>query len=114
MESRWRLYLEDGDTLSLLPGVPRAYLEDGKAIEIEGVKTYFGPIRLSVRSELARGRIVARLECPSDHGPRRVRIRLAHPEARRPVAVKGGRYRADEEVVLVEPFAGRADVVLEF
>ena len=114
MENRWRLYLEDGDTLSLLPGIPRAYLEDGKTIEIDGMKSYFGPIRLSVRSELARGRIVARFECPSDRGPKVVRLRLPHPDGRRAVAVKGGTYRADEEAVLIEGFAGRADVTLKF
>jgi hypothetical protein len=114
MQNRWRLYLEDGDTLSLLPGVPRAYLEDGKSIEIDGMKSYFGPIRLSVRSELARGRIVARFECPSDHGPRRVRIRLPHPEGRRAVAVQGGTYWPEDEAVAIDDFAGRAEVRLRF
>ncbi len=64
MENRWRLYLEEGDTLSVLPGIPRAYLEDGKRIEIDGMKSYFGPIRLSVRSELAQRRIVAQRRVP--------------------------------------------------
>jgi hypothetical protein len=54
MENRWRLYLGEGDTSSVLPGIPRAYLEDGKRIEIDGMKSYFGPVRLSVRSELAQ------------------------------------------------------------
>jgi hypothetical protein len=114
MESRWRLYLEEGDTLSLLPGVPRAYLEDGKAIEIDGMASYFGPIRLSVRSEAASGRIVARLECPTDRGLRRVRLRLPHPEGRRAVRVSGGSYRPEDEAVLIDDFTGRAEVTLEF
>ena len=114
MENRWRLYLEEGDTLSVLPGIPRAYLEDGKRIEIDGMKSYFGPIRLSVRSELAQRRLVAHVECRSDHGPRRVRLRLPHPRGLRAVAVQGGRYLPDEEAVLIEAFTGQADVTLEF
>ena len=114
MENRWRLYLEEGDTLSVLPGIPRAYLEDGKRIEIDGMKSYFGPIRLSVRSELAQRRIVAHVECRSDHGPRRVKLRLPHPRGLEAVAVSGGRYLADDEAVLIEAFTGQADVALEF
>ena len=114
MENRWRLYLEEGDTLSVLPGVPRAYLEDGKRIEIDGMKSYFGPLRLSVRSELAQRRIVAHVECRSDHGPRRVRLRLPHPQGLKAVAADGGRYQPDEESVLIEAFTGRADVTLVF
>jgi hypothetical protein len=114
MESRWRLYLEEGDTLSVLPGIPRAYLEHGRRIEIDGMKSYFGPIRLSVHSELARRRIVARLECRSDHGPRRVKLRLPHPQGLKAVAARGGRYLPDEEAVLIDAFAGQADVTLEF
>jgi hypothetical protein len=114
MENRWRLYLEEGDTLSVLPGVPRAYLEDGKKIEIDGMKSYFGPLRLSVRSELAQRRIVAHVECRSDHGPRHVRLRLPHPQGLKAVAADGGRYQPDEESVLIEAFTGRADVTLVF
>jgi hypothetical protein len=114
MENRWRLYLEDGETLSVLPGIPRAYLEDGKRIEVDGMKSYFGPIRLSVRSELAQRRIVAHVECRSDHGPRRVKLRLPHPRGLKAVAVRGGRYRPGDEAVLIEPFTGQADVALEF
>jgi hypothetical protein len=114
MQSRWRLYLEDGDTLSVLPGIPGTYLEDGKTIEIDGMRSYFGPLKLSVRSELAQRRILARVECRSDHGPRRVRLRLPHPQGRKAVAVQGGRYLPDEEAVLIEPFTGAASVELRF
>ena len=100
--------------LSILPGIPRAYLEDGKRIEIDGMKSYFGPIRVSVRSELAQRRIVARVECRSDRGPRRVRLRLPHPQGVKAVAVRGGRYLSEAEAVLIEAFTGQADVTLEF
>ena len=60
------------------------------------------------------GRIVARFECPPERGPKRVRLRPPHPEGRKAVAARGGSYRPDEEAVWIEPFAGRADVTLEF
>ena len=114
MQTRWMLYLEEGDTLRCCPGVPRAWLEDGKRIEIDGMTTYFGPLHVTVRSELAQRRIVARVECRSDRGPRRVRLRLPHPQGLKAVAVKGGRYLPDDEAVLIEAFTGQADVTLEF
>jgi hypothetical protein len=78
------------------------------------MKSYFGPVHLSVRSDLARGRVVARVECRSDHGPRRVRLRLPHPRGQKAVAVGGGRYLPEDEAVLIEAFTGQADVTLEF
>ena len=49
METRWMLYLEEGQTLRLLTGVPRAYLEDGKTVAVAGW----------LRKGLPRERIVA-------------------------------------------------------
>ncbi len=114
MNSRWRLYMEEGETLSLLPGIPRCYLENGKVIEVDGMKSYFGPIRLKVQSELERGQIVANIECRSDRLPRQVRLRVPHPEGRKAQSVSGGRYLAEEETVLIENFNGQAKVTLTF
>ena len=59
METRWMLFLEEGNTLRLLPGIPRQWLEDGKVIEIKNASTYFGPLSFSVRSDLTKGFIEA-------------------------------------------------------
>lgn len=42
MQTRWMLYLEDGDILRLLPGIPSSWLEAGKQIGLRGVASYFG------------------------------------------------------------------------
>jgi hypothetical protein len=59
MQTRWMLWLEEGQTLKLLPAVPRAWLADGKCIELKDVASYFGKIDLRVESDLSRGRITA-------------------------------------------------------
>ena len=114
METRWMLYLEDGDTLKLLAGVPRAYLEDGQHIEIKRAASYFGPVSLRAESKLSEGRIVAMIECDPGRGLKRVELRLPHPLGRRPTSVTGGKYNPDTETVTIEPFSGRAEVILAF
>jgi len=114
MQTRWMLWLEQGNTLKLLAGVPRAYFEDGKHIEIKRAASYFGPVSLKTESKLSDGRIVATVECGLDRGLKRVELRLPHPQGRRPTSVTGGKYNPDTETVTVEPFNGRAEVVLGF
>jgi len=114
MQTRWMLYMERGDTLRLLPGVPRAYLEDGQRIEVKRAASYFGPVSLSVISKLREGRITATVDCGTDRGLKRIELRLPHPQGRKPAAVTGGRYDAKTETVTIEPFTGHAEVILEF
>ena len=114
MDSRWRLYLEEGTTLTLLPGIPRRYLESGKVIEVDGMVSYFGPIHFRVQSDLEEGRIEASIECRSGRGPRQVKFRLPHPEGRKAISAEGGRYLPGEEAVLVENFSGQAKIKLIF
>ena len=114
METRWMLYLENGPVLELLAGVPRAWLENGQRIELANVASYFGPLSLRVSSRLDEGRIEAVLECHSERPPAAVELRLPHPAGRRAISVSGGSYDPARERVRVEPFAGRAEVVLRF
>ena len=114
MQTRWMLYMERGQTLELLAGVPRAYLEDGKNIEMKRAASYFGPVSLKAESKLSDGRIVAAVECPVERGLKRVELRLPHPEGRRPTSVSGGQYNPETEKVTVEPFGGHSEVVLRF
>ena len=59
MDTRSMLYLEKGDTLELLTGIPRRYLEDGKRIDLDKVVSYFGPFSLHVESKVNSDRIQA-------------------------------------------------------
>jgi hypothetical protein len=114
MQTRWMLWMEQGSTLKLLAGVPRAYFDDGQHIEIKRAASYFGPVSLRTESELSNGRIVATIECDPGRGLKRVELRLPHPEGRRPTSVTGGKYNPVTETVSIEPFTGHAEVVLGF
>ena len=114
MQTRWMLYLEEGDTLSLLKAVPRRWLEHGKEIVLDGMRSYFGTLAFHAVSEVENNRIRADLTIKSDHLPATVRIRLPHPEKRAAVACTGGVYDPQTETVTVTPFNGKTTVVLEF
>lgn len=114
MQARWMLWLEEGDQLSLLRGVPRAWLEDGKRIALHNVASYFGPLSLEVVSNLNRGTIDAKIICNSDRKPRRVELRLPHPRRDASAKSEGGVYQPETESVLVDNFNGRAQVRVHF
>jgi hypothetical protein len=114
METRWMLYLEDGQTLKLLPGIPRAWMEDGKQITLKNVNSYFGPVSLRVNAMTNAGYIDASISCDSDHGPRSIVIRLPHPAGKKAVRVTGGTYDSATESILIKDFAGKANVRAEF
>ena len=110
MQTRWMLYMEEAETLNLLRGVPRSWLERGKRIELKRVASYFGPLSLAVVSKLDQGIIEAQITCTSDRKPKCVEIRLPHPEEKKAISVEGGTYSADMETVTVQKFNGRAIV----
>jgi len=114
MQTRWMLYMEVGDTLHLLSGIPRSWLEHGKRIELADVASYFGPIFLHVESKLDQGLLEAHIECRSNRQPRSVRLRLPHPQGAKPRSVDGGQYIPSREGVLIEPFRSAAIVSLKF
>jgi hypothetical protein len=114
MQTRYMLYLERGHTLDLLPGVPRSWLQDGQSIKLQNAATYFGPISLDVQSKLADQQIEAIVESTSDRHPKRIELRLPHPDGRKATSVKGGRYDPNTERVIIDPFSGHAEVTLNF
>jgi hypothetical protein len=114
METRWMLYLEDGQTLRLLPGIPRKWLEEGKKISLNKVESYYGPLTLSVTSHVNSGSVEALITCNSDRKPSQIRIRLPHPEGKKASRVTGGLYEASSESVLIRDFTGTANIVVEY
>jgi len=114
IETLWMLYLEDNQSLKLLPGVPREWLEDGKKIELQNVSTYFGPLNLLVNSQLNNGFVEATITCTNDRKPKEVSIRIPHPEGKKPVKVTGGVYEAESESVVVKTFSGKANIRVEY
>lgn len=114
MQTRWMLYLEEGDTLSLLKAIPRRWLEDGKEIVIDGAVSYFGPIRFHALSDMKKRKVTAEIALQPNRCPQIVKIRLPHPDELKPVSCIGGAYDPATETVTVAPFNGKATVTLEF
>jgi hypothetical protein len=114
METRWMLYLEEGQTLKLLSGIPRKWMEDGKRIEVANVASYFGPLSFSVFSNVAKNSIEATVTCNSDRMPKIVSIRIPHPEGKNPVSVSGGTYDPVNESIIIDPFRGSTNIKIEY
>ena len=113
MHTRWMLYMERSDTLNLFSVIPRAWLQEGKQIRLDGVRSYFGTLNVSVTG-LKDGVIEATVACQGDRKPRHVMVRLPHPEGKKAVTVTGGRYIPEKESVLIENFTGQELLRLEF
>ncbi|WP_353125991.1 hypothetical protein [Parapedobacter pyrenivorans] len=114
METRWMLYMEDGNALDLFKTIPRAWMADGEEILLDGVWSYFGPLRVAAKSNVGKGVIEATVESIGNRKPDTVRIRLPHPDYKKPVRVIGGTYDEKTETVIVTSFTGKATVRLEF
>lgn len=114
MQTRWMLYMERERTLKLLPGIPRAWLEDGRYIDITNIATYFGPMSLSLQSRLEQGYVDAKIVCRSARHPARLELRVPHPDGRRAERVSVGAYDPKSETVIIEPFAGEVELRVDF
>ena len=108
METRWMLYMEEGQTLKLLAGVPRNWLENGKEIEVSNVASYFGPLSFRVTSNIDKGYIEATIECKSERMPQQVILRIPHPAGNKPVRITGGSYNEADETSHYCTFQGTA------
>ena len=115
MQSRWMLWFEEGDILSLLRAIPRQWLSNGKKIVLDGVKSYWGQIFFKAESDLKNNKIVAELKLiPLVKMPKGVSIRLPHPDNLKPSSCQGGVYDEVTETVTLENFCGKAEVSLTF
>ncbi len=73
---------DDGEpeTLRLLFGTSRRWLEDGKRLSIERAPTAFGPVSVRAESHLAQGHVTATVDLPSRNPPKKVLLRARVPE----------------------------------
>ena len=78
---RIMLVMEDGASLWLARGTPRAWLEQGKTVSVERMPSHFGPVTYRIVSDVDRNRITATVELPTRTVPREVVLRLRHPKA---------------------------------
>ncbi len=113
MQTRWMLYMEDGETLEILPGAPSNWFEPGKKIDVRNVSSYFGQVSFSVTSA-QDNRITALVECLSGRKPHEVRMRIPNPGGKSPVKVTGGVWDPGSESVIINPFGGRAEIEIGY
>lgn len=73
---------DDGrpESLRLLFGTSRRWLEDGKSIHVERAPTAFGPVTLQVTSKLSEGKVEVELKLPQRSKPDSTQLRLRLPE----------------------------------
>ena len=118
---RHMLIHELGDnTLLLLQGTLRKWLEDGKRIEVERAPTYYGELSMSVESKTASGRLTAQIEMPGRHRPDQLLVRFRHPEEKpiQSVNVNGQEWASydvqKEWIVIPEPHQKRYTVIAHY
>lgn len=82
---------DDGEpeTLRLLFGASRRWLDNEKTIRVDRAPTAFGPVSLVVKAQLERGQLTAIVEMPP-RLPQRTLLRLRLPEGWRPVSAQVG------------------------
>ena len=108
MRCRWMLCLEDfaAKQLNLLSMVPRNWLEDGKEILVQGMKSYFGTVNYTVKSKLGIGRVMVLIKVESGKCPQAeiITIRIPHPESKKARFVTEGKYCPDTETITFDHF----------
>ncbi len=67
---RIALLVEDGETLHLLAGTPRSWLEDGKVIQVRTAPTTFGDVSLRAESRLSSNSIIISIDPPTRRAAR--------------------------------------------
>lgn len=109
------LVMEDGDNLWLGRATPRAWLENGKKIVVQGAPTHFGTVSYEIVSSAAGGKITARVTMPSRGGQKAVLLRFRHPSSApmKRVEVNGQDWRQfdkDRELIRLEHLTGAVTV----
>ena len=100
--------MERGDELWLAPMTPSAWLADGKKIEVKNAPTRFGRVSYSIVSSAAHGHIDAEIQPPTRDAPKRLVLRVRHPDGKpmRAVTVDGKPHRdfdPRKECVVLQP-----------
>ena len=111
MRCRWMLALEryHEGRLSLLAGVPRKWLEDGKCIAVKGLHTYFGTIGFTASSQVSSEEKISITISLTNVGfppVRTLAVRVPHPDGKKAFRVSAGRYDPETETVELEGLSG--------
>jgi len=113
------LVMEDGNSLWLARGTPRAWLGQGQNISVKHAPTRFGDVDYEIVSDVANGKITATVTMPTRLAPQSVILRLRHPESKpiSAVTVNGKPWKdfdGKREVVILHGMAGTARVEIRY
>jgi len=119
MRCRWMLWMEDGNTLNLFPGIPRDWMQCCSHILLNEVASYFGPLSVHALYEasdtVGGDELSIDIRCHDEwRAPENIVIRVPHRHGRRASYVSSGTYDPQTETVLLEHFTGKAELVIKF
>jgi hypothetical protein len=101
------------ETLRLLFGTPKRWLEDGKTIRVERAPTAFGPLSLRAESKLKQGEVLAEVELPSRNKPERALLRVRLPDGWKVTSAQAGSQSLsvdDKGTVDISALSGKAEI----
>jgi hypothetical protein len=109
---------EDGrpETLRLLFGTPRRWLEEGKTIRVERAPTAFGPVSMKAESKLGQGEVTVDVDLPKRNKPVRTLLRVRVPAGWKVVSAKSGErsFQTDENgTIEITGLDGKNRIVFE-
>jgi hypothetical protein len=111
---------ERGDELILGQALPRYWLADGKTVAIQRAASYFGPLSLEIDSHAGQGQITSVLVPPDRNPPKRIYLRLRHPDGKaiQSVTLNGSKYEqfdaGKEWVILPGTLQGKQEIVARY
>ncbi len=118
-QTRLMLVEERGDELWLAPMITNQWLQDGMKVSVQNAPTRFGKVSYTIASSAARGTIEAAIQPPERTPPKRIVVRIRHPEGKpiRSVTVDGREHKEfdpQKETVVLAPAAGPIQVKASF
>ena len=108
------LVLEEKTELWLAHGTPRAWLENGKNIEVTNAQTCFGPCSFSIKSKVANKIIEATVHCQSSSNlPSAIKLKLRHPEGKsiKKVEINGSSFSDYENDIIILRGSQKHDII---
>jgi len=105
---------DDGkpETLRLLFATPRAWLADGKSIEVKNAPTAFGVLSVIAKSELSQGKVAVEIDLP-ERSPVKTLLRLRLPDGfkMQSVSAAGKEIKVDGETMDLTGLTGHVSLV---
>jgi hypothetical protein len=100
-QTRFMLVMEHDKELWLAPLLTSNWFKSGMTIAVENAPTRFGKINYRIQSHADQGYIEARVDPPDREAPKKLVLRLRHPEGKpiRSVAVNGKPTRSFDPLI---------------